>query len=52
MISPEKQRVINESVVLNLTEVKRDFDNGTLDEDCCLNIPEKNFHQNLDSGRN
>lgn len=47
--SPEKQHVIDESIFVHLAEVKRDFDNGTLDEDDYLNIDETNFHVNLDN---
>lgn len=34
----------------HLAEVKGDFDNDNLDEECVLNMDESNFHVNLDHG--
>ncbi|KAJ3278298.1 hypothetical protein HDU79_001700, partial [Rhizoclosmatium sp. JEL0117] len=47
--SPEKQEAIEQSVAYHMGQLKRDFENGTLDEDLVCNADEAHFIVNMDN---
>ncbi|ORY50527.1 hypothetical protein BCR33DRAFT_846982 [Rhizoclosmatium globosum] len=48
-VSPEKQEAIERSVAYHMGQLKRDFENGTLDEDLVRNADEAHFIVNMDN---
>ena len=51
MVSDEKQLSIEKNVAYHLGQIKRDFDNGILDENMVENSDETHFVVNMDNGR-